>query len=60
MTFISDHQPLQVYTDALADAGLLIERLREPAMPESGMVGEQSRRWQRVPMFLHARALKPG
>ena len=61
MTFVSDHRPLQAYADALADAGLLIERLREPAMPESaGMVGEQSRRWQRVPMFLHARALKPG
>jgi hypothetical protein len=39
---------------------LLIERRREPALPESGMVGERSRRWQRVPMFLHARALKPG
>jgi SAM-dependent methyltransferase len=60
MTFVSDHQPLQAYADALADAGMLIERLREPAMPESGMVGEQSRRWQRVPMFLHARAVKPG
>jgi SAM-dependent methyltransferase len=60
VTFVSDHQPLQAYADALADAGLLIERLREPAMPESGMVDERSRRWQRVPMFLHARALKPG
>jgi hypothetical protein len=39
---------------------LLIERLHEPALPESGMVGERSRRWQRVPMFLHARAVKPG
>jgi hypothetical protein len=41
-------------------AGLLIERLREPALTESGMVGERSGRWQRVPMFLHARAVKPG
>jgi SAM-dependent methyltransferase len=60
MTFISDHRPLQAYTEALADTGLLIERVREPAMPESGMVGERSRRWQRIPLFLHARAVKPG
>jgi SAM-dependent methyltransferase len=60
MTFISDHRPLQAYTEALADTGLLIERVREPAMPESGMVGERSRRWQRLPLFLHARAVKPG
>jgi SAM-dependent methyltransferase len=60
MTFVSDHRPLQAYADALADAGLLIECLREPAMPESGMVSERSRRWQRIPLFLHARALKPG
>jgi len=59
MTFVSDHRPLEAYADALAEAGLLIERLREPAIPESAIVHARSRRWQRVPLFLHARAVKP-
>jgi SAM-dependent methyltransferase len=60
MTFVSDHRPLQDYVEAIADAGLLIERMREPAIPEAAIVRERSRLWQRVPMFLHARAIKPG
>jgi hypothetical protein len=56
--FVSDHRPLQAYADALADAGLLIERLCEPAVPESAVGEERSRRWQRVPLFLHVRAVK--
>lgn len=59
MTFISAHRPLQAYTAALADAGLLIERLCEPAMPEHAISKPQKRRWQRLPLFLHARSLKP-
>jgi SAM-dependent methyltransferase len=31
----SIHRPIQAYTDALADAGLLIERLREVALPDA-------------------------
>jgi SAM-dependent methyltransferase len=59
MTFVSEHRPLQAYTDALADAGLLIERLREPAMPEEALASERSRRWvERLPLFLHGRAVK--
>ncbi len=59
MTFVSEHRPLQAYTDALADAGLLIERLREPAMPEEALASERSRRWaDRLPLFLHGRAVK--
>jgi SAM-dependent methyltransferase len=58
MTFVSDHRPLQAYTDAIAAAGLLIELLREPAMPEAAE--SHWRKWQRVPMFLHGRAVKPG
>ena len=34
MTFVSAHRPLSVYTDSLADAGLLIERLGERAPPD--------------------------
>jgi SAM-dependent methyltransferase len=60
MTFVSAHRPLQDYVEALADAGLLIERVREPAIPEAAIVRERSRLWQRVPLFLHARAMKPG
>jgi SAM-dependent methyltransferase len=60
MTFVSDHRPLQAYTEALAKAGLLIERLCEPAVPGSAIDDPRWRQWQRVPMFLHARAVKPG
>jgi SAM-dependent methyltransferase len=56
--FVSRHRPLQTYTDALASNGLLIERLREPALPNSGFNGEHSPRWQRIPLFLHLRALR--
>jgi SAM-dependent methyltransferase len=43
--------PLEAYTGALEEAGLLIEAMREPADPAGG-------RWARVPMFLMWRALK--
>jgi SAM-dependent methyltransferase len=43
--------PLEAYTRALEEAGLLIEAIREPADPAGG-------RWARVPMFLMWRALK--
>jgi SAM-dependent methyltransferase len=55
----SVHRPLHAYTDALAATGLLIERLREVALPEYGDRGPHSRRWRRIPLFLHLRALKP-
>ena len=57
--FVSAHRPIGAYADALADAGLLIERLREPAPPDHAITKEWSRRWQRLPIFLHLRALKP-
>jgi SAM-dependent methyltransferase len=60
MTFASEHRPLEAYAEALADTGLLIERLREPRIPESAIVLARSRRWQRVPLFLHVLAVKPG
>ncbi|MBA3434281.1 MAG: class I SAM-dependent methyltransferase [Actinobacteria bacterium] len=56
--FVSAHRPLEAYTEALAEAGFLIERLREPALPSSALTKPRSRRWQRVPLFLHLRALK--
>jgi SAM-dependent methyltransferase len=57
--FVSAHRPLNAYCEAFADAGLLIERLKEPALPESALRRPHSRRWQRLPLFLHVRMLKP-
>jgi len=59
IAFVSAHRPLGAYADALADAGFLIERLRETGVPEDAIRFARSRRWQRVPLFLHVRALKP-
>jgi len=52
MTFRSRHRPLQAYTDALADAGFLIERIRRGGQPQPG--GKR----HRIPLFLHVRALR--
>jgi SAM-dependent methyltransferase len=55
MTFHSEHRPLQVYADALADAGFLIERLRDVGNPDA------ADKWHRIPLFLHVRArYQPG
>jgi SAM-dependent methyltransferase len=59
ITFVSEHRPIQAYVDALADSGLLVERLRETGVPDSAIVRPRSRRWQRLPLFLHIRAVKP-
>jgi SAM-dependent methyltransferase len=58
MTFHSEHSPLERYAKALERNGLLIEALREPAVPERAVRDAASRRWQRVPLFLHLRARK--
>ena len=47
VTFHGEHRPLQAYTEALADAGLVIERLREPSNPD------RAKPWHRVPLFLN-------
>jgi SAM-dependent methyltransferase len=60
ITFVSGHRPLQAYVDAVAHAGLLVERIREPALPDHALRRPHSRRWQRIPLFLHVRAVKPG
>lgn len=51
MTFHSNHRALQDYTEALAAAGFLIERLREPTDPDP------AKPWRRIPLFLHIRAV---
>lgn len=55
MTFSSDHRPLEAYVAALEAAGLLVERLVEVADATDPPGG----RWQRIPLFLHYRAVKP-
>jgi SAM-dependent methyltransferase len=60
MTFVSAHRPLQAYVRSLADAGLLVEELRETPVPERAFTGAHGARWTRIPNFLHLRALKPG
>jgi len=59
MTFESEHRPIQWYCAALESAGFLVERLREVEIPEHGAITTRNRRWQRLPMFLHVRAVKP-
>jgi SAM-dependent methyltransferase len=52
MTFHSEHRPLEAYTEALSDAGFLIDRLRERTDTDADST------WRRIPMFLHIRAIK--
>ena len=58
VTFASEHRPLEAYFEALAAAGFVVERLREPAVPDAAIGRERQRRWQRLPLFLHIRALR--
>jgi SAM-dependent methyltransferase len=60
VVFLYAHRPLQFYVDAITTAGLLIDRLAEPGVPESAIESSRSRRWQRMPLFLHVRAIKPA
>ena len=60
MRFVSRHRPLETYTELLSANRLLVDRLREPALPEAGFNGEHGARWRRIPLFLHLRAVKPA
>jgi hypothetical protein len=54
MTFSSLHRPLEGYVHALSAAGFLVERLVE--VPDS--TDPRGARWQRLPLFLHIRAVR--
>jgi SAM-dependent methyltransferase len=56
MTFHSQHRPIESYFLALEEAGLLVEALREPRVPDHAVSSGRGRRWQRLPLFLHLRA----
>jgi SAM-dependent methyltransferase len=60
IAFHSRHRPLQVYSRALEAAGLVIETVRELGVPDEAIRFERSRRWQRIPLFLHLRCRKRG
>jgi SAM-dependent methyltransferase len=55
ITFYSEHRPIQDYFAAIEAAGLLVERLVEIPDPKD----PPGNRWQRLPLFLHLRAVKP-
>jgi hypothetical protein len=60
VTFHSEHRPLEAYSLALEAAGLLVEAIREPKAPDELVIRQPTqRRWQRIPLFLHLRAVKP-
>jgi SAM-dependent methyltransferase len=59
MTFHSQHRPLEAYFSAMEEAGFLVEALRETGIPEHAIEQDSSRRWQRLPLFLHVRARRP-
>jgi SAM-dependent methyltransferase len=59
VTFAGWRYSLEEYARALEDAGLVIERLREPSAPPAALAARPGyERWQRLPNFLHLRAVK--
>jgi SAM-dependent methyltransferase len=58
MTFHSEHRPLEAYSRALEAAGFLIEAIREHAVPDGAFSRPSGKRWQRLPLFLHLRAVR--
>jgi SAM-dependent methyltransferase len=58
ITFTGWRFSLEEYARTLEDAGLLIERLREPPAPPAYAARPGNERWQRLPNFLHLRAVK--
>jgi SAM-dependent methyltransferase len=59
MRFESEHRPLAAYFAAFEQTGLLVDALREPPVPDEALRYAENRRWQRLPLFLHVRALRP-
>jgi SAM-dependent methyltransferase len=59
MRFRGLTHPIEAYARALEDAGLLIDRLREPAQRDAAVASDPAEaRWQRLPMFLFIRAVR--
>ena len=56
MRFTGWTHTLEHYSRALEGAGLVIDRLREPPLPDDGP--DHLRAWRRAPLFLMFRAVK--
>jgi ubiquinone/menaquinone biosynthesis C-methylase UbiE len=58
MTVHDTHRPLSEYLEALAQAGLLVERVVEPVPDDAYLAAVPAvERWRRRPGFLHVRAV---
>jgi hypothetical protein len=51
----SRHRPIDAYSRALEAAGFVIEAIREHPVADEAIESDQSKRWQRIPLFLHFR-----
>jgi SAM-dependent methyltransferase len=58
MVFHSRHRPIEAYSRALEAAGFVIEAVREHPVPAEVADSEESKRWQRIPLFFHLRVRK--
>jgi ubiquinone/menaquinone biosynthesis C-methylase UbiE len=59
MTFHSEHRSVETYSRALEAAGLAIEAIREVGSNEDLVARDPAqRRWMRIPLFLHIRAVR--
>jgi ubiquinone/menaquinone biosynthesis C-methylase UbiE len=58
MTFHSQHRPLERYSRALESTGFLMEAIREHPVPDGAETSLRTRRWRRLPLFMHIRAIK--
>jgi SAM-dependent methyltransferase len=59
MTFHSQHRSIEAFSRAFENAGLLIDAIREHRVPDAVAHEAGWKRWQRVPMFMHMRLVKP-
>jgi SAM-dependent methyltransferase len=60
MTFGGWARPLSAYAAAFEAAGLLIEAIREPSIPDASVAEDPAEaRWARIPMFLWLRLRNP-
>ena len=51
--------PLETYVQVIRGAGLLIDALAEPAIPDAALARDPAAgRWHRLPAFLFVRAVK--
>ena len=61
LKFHSEHRSLETYSRALEAAGLLIEAIRETRPSDAVAAADpRKKRWQRIPLFLYIRAIKPA